>query len=87
MSAFSVTATFRLGEPAGATAGDIAGAWSVRIYIKPFIDWIWAGALLMGLGGFLAVMDRRYRLAPRHRPVSAPPSIVLGGRLIALELP
>jgi cytochrome c-type biogenesis protein CcmF len=65
-----------LGEPAGATAGDIAGAWSVRIYIKPFIDWIWAGALLMGLGGFLAVMDRRYRLAPRHRPVSAPPSIV-----------
>jgi cytochrome c-type biogenesis protein CcmF len=65
-----------LGEPAGATAGDIAGAWSVRIYIKPFIDWIWAGALLMGLGGFLAVMDRRYRLAPRRRAAGAPTTVV-----------
>ncbi|MEP6942938.1 MAG: heme lyase CcmF/NrfE family subunit [Betaproteobacteria bacterium] len=64
-----------LGEPAGATAGDITGAWSVRIYVKPFIDWIWAGVLLMGLGGFLAVMDRRYRLAPRRGSVSASPSI------------
>jgi len=37
------------------------GAWIVRVYIKPFIDWIWGGCLLMALGGFLAVTDRRYR--------------------------
>lgn len=36
--------------------------WGVRIYHKPFIDWIWAGCFLMALGGFLAVADRRYRL-------------------------
>jgi cytochrome c-type biogenesis protein CcmF len=40
------------------------GAWSVRIYYKPFVDWIWGGCLLMALGGLLAVSDRRYRLAP-----------------------
>ena len=40
-------------------------AWIVRVYYKPFVDWIWGGALLMALGGFLAVSDRRYRLAQR----------------------
>jgi cytochrome c-type biogenesis protein CcmF len=38
------------------------GAWIVRIYVKPFIDWIWGGCLLMALGGLLAVTDRRYRV-------------------------
>jgi cytochrome c-type biogenesis protein CcmF len=38
-----------------------AGAWSVRIYIKPFVQWIWAGAILMALGGILALIDKRYR--------------------------
>lgn len=38
------------------------GAWAVRIYIKPFVDWIWAGCMFMGLGGILAVSDRRYRI-------------------------
>jgi len=37
------------------------GAWSVRIYIKPFVQWIWMGALLMALGGILTLIDRRYR--------------------------
>ncbi|MCX7165567.1 MAG: heme lyase CcmF/NrfE family subunit [Rhodocyclales bacterium] len=46
-----------LGEPLGS-----AGAWSVRVYYKPFVDWIWGGCLLMGLGGFIAMLDRRYRL-------------------------
>ncbi len=36
-------------------------AWTLRIYYKPFIDWIWAGCVLMALGGLLAVIDRRYR--------------------------
>ena len=37
------------------------GAWIVRVYVKPFINWIWGGCLLMALGGLLAVSDRRYR--------------------------
>jgi cytochrome c-type biogenesis protein CcmF len=37
-------------------------AWAVRVYYKPFVDWIWGGALLMALGGICAVSDRRYRL-------------------------
>ena len=48
-----------LGEQIG------SGAWSVRVYYKPFVGWIWAGALLMALGGGLAVSDRRYALAAR----------------------
>jgi cytochrome c-type biogenesis protein CcmF len=37
------------------------GAWIVRVYVKPFIDWIWGGCLIMALGGLMAVTDRRYR--------------------------
>jgi cytochrome c-type biogenesis protein CcmF len=48
-----------LGE---AVEGD---AWIVRVYVKPFIDWIWGGCLLMALGGLLAVTDRRYRQKQR----------------------
>jgi cytochrome c-type biogenesis protein CcmF len=56
-----------LGEPLGDS-----GAWSVRIYHKPFIRWIWLGALLMSIGGLLSAMDPRYRkLAARARePIS-----------------
>ncbi len=38
------------------------GAWSIRIYIKPFVQWIWAGCILMALGGFCALADKRYRI-------------------------
>ena len=38
------------------------GAWAIRVHIKPFVRWIWLGALLTGLGGFLSAMDRRYRV-------------------------
>ena len=38
-----------------------AGAWSVRIYIKPFVQWIWLGSILMALGGVLTLVDKRYR--------------------------
>ncbi|MEI8169819.1 MAG: heme lyase CcmF/NrfE family subunit [Rhodoferax sp.] len=47
-----------LGEPEG-------DGWIVRVYVKPFIDWIWGGCLLMALGGLLAVTDRRYRQKQR----------------------
>jgi len=41
------------------------GAWSVRIYHKPMVEWIWVGCLMMALGGLLALSDKRYRLRKR----------------------
>jgi cytochrome c-type biogenesis protein CcmF len=44
------------------------GGWTVRVYHKPLVNWIWGGALLMALGGAFAVTDRRYALASRKQP-------------------
>lgn len=44
-----------LGEPLG------NNAWALRVHIKPFVRWIWLGALLMALGGFVTAADRRFR--------------------------
>ena len=44
------------------------GAWSVRVYVKPFVRWIWYGAMLMAFGGLLAILDRRYRLSKPSIP-------------------
>jgi cytochrome c-type biogenesis protein CcmF len=49
-----------LGEPVG------DGAWTARIYYKPFVTWIWGGCVLMALGGFVAMSDRRYRALARR---------------------
>ena len=49
------------------------GGWSVRLYYKPLVDFIWLGCLLMALGGWLAISDRRYR-ARQTRPARAPHS-------------
>jgi cytochrome c-type biogenesis protein CcmF len=38
-----------------------AGAWSVRVQYKPMVRFIWLGALVMALGGLIAISDRRYR--------------------------
>ena len=65
-----------LGEPLA--ADDIDGAWGVRIYLKPFIDWIWMGAFLMALGGIVAVCDRRYRLAIQLRTGAIGPAASAG---------
>ena len=54
-----------LGEAVGETA------WVVRVYYKPFIDWIWGGCVLMALGGALALSDRRYRLARQQAAAGA----------------
>ena len=51
-----------LGEPIGTD-----GAWAVRIYVKPFVRWIWLGALFMMLGGFVAAADRRFRTLPEPK--------------------
>lgn len=53
-----------LGEPVE-NATD--GAWGVRVYVKPFIDWIWAGCILMALGGAFAIADKRYRVRVREK--------------------
>jgi len=50
-----------LGEPLG------GGAWSVRLFHKPFVVWIWIGAVLMAMGGVLAITDRRYRITSRKK--------------------
>jgi cytochrome c-type biogenesis protein CcmF len=60
-----------LGEPVD------GAAWTVRVYRKPFVTWIWGGSILMALGGLLALTDRRYRLAARREdalPAGAAPA-------------
>jgi cytochrome c-type biogenesis protein CcmF len=72
-----------LGEPLG------DGAWSVRVYYKPFVAWIWAGCVLMALGGLLAVLDRRYRQVRRvaettpRKPLNETPAPVLASEASA----
>ena len=46
-----------LGEP----LDDARTEWSMRVYYKPFVPWLWGGVLLMVLGGVFAALDRRYR--------------------------
>ena len=54
--------------------------WTVRVYHKPFVDWIWGGAFIMALGGLLALTDRRYRVPVKAvdltdpEPAAAPPA-------------
>ncbi|SFV88746.1 Cytochrome c heme lyase subunit CcmF [hydrothermal vent metagenome] len=43
-------------------------AWSLRLYYKPFIRWIWLGGLFIAFGALLAAFDRRYRLKTRRQP-------------------
>ena len=54
------------------------GAWSVRVYHKPFVTWIWAGCLLMAIGGLLALSDRRYRIAARREDSALAGSAAVG---------
>ena len=42
-------------------------SWAVRVYYKPFVDWIWGGCLLMALGGVLAMSDKRYRMKLKNK--------------------
>lgn len=52
-----------LGEPLD---DNYPQSWAVRIYIKPFVQWIWVGALMMGAGGIFAMFDRRYRKSKKQ---------------------
>ncbi|MCM8613977.1 heme lyase CcmF/NrfE family subunit [Accumulibacter sp.] len=61
-----------LGEPIDKSRPE--AAWAVRVYHKPFVDWIWGGCVLMAIGGLVAMTDRRYRIKVRAssaQPASA----------------
>src|SRR3546814_11858149 len=61
-----------LGEPLGAVDDPdrAAGDWAIRLHIKPFVRWIWLGAVLMALGGFVTALDKRFRAKPAQRPAA-----------------
>ncbi len=48
-----------MGEPVGDQGG-----WAIRLHYKPMVRWMWLGAILMAVGGFATVLDRRYRRQP-----------------------
>lgn len=50
---------------------DDTGAWSVRLHIKPFVRWIWGGAVLIGLGGLVSASDKRYRQRRKSEQAAA----------------
>ena len=49
-----------------------AGGWSVRLYFKPLVAWLWGGAFLMALGGLISLGDRRLRIAVARKKALAP---------------
>ncbi|MBX3670724.1 MAG: heme lyase CcmF/NrfE family subunit [Rhodocyclaceae bacterium] len=57
-----------LGEPIDRDKPE--GAWALRVYYKPFVDWIWGGCILMAIGGLFALLDRRYRVKVRSAAIS-----------------
>jgi cytochrome c-type biogenesis protein CcmF len=47
--------------------GDAEKGWTIRLYWNPLAPWIWLGAGLCALGGFVSLSDRRLRIgAPRR---------------------
>ncbi|MAT92097.1 MAG: heme lyase NrfEFG subunit NrfE [Halioglobus sp.] len=61
-----------MGEPVGAE-----GAWAIRLHYKPMVRWMWLGAILMALGAFTTLFDRRYRRQRRALP--AAPEVLARG--------
>lgn len=61
--------------------GDIQsnGGWAVRTYIKPLANWIWGGTIIMALGGFLSLTDRRYRVAAGAHKAQTPRKVAAKG--------
>jgi len=69
-----------LGDPVGPTA------WTLRIQVKPFMAWIWAGCALAALGGLLAATDRRYRFGRAGR-AAAPDGGLPAGAVALVAAP
>ena len=69
-----------LGESLGATDTG-KQAWAIRLHDKPFVGWIWFGSLFMGLGGLLAISDKRYRLKKRVDQVTNQSSSIVSSEV------
>ncbi len=54
-----------LGDP------DNKGGWTLRVYLKPLVPWIWLGAVIMAVGGMVSLSDRRWRVGAATRARSA----------------
>ena len=55
--------------------GDAMNGWVVRLYYNPLAPWIWLGAAMCALGGFVSLSDRRLRVgAPQRRRAAAQPA-------------
>ena len=60
------------------------GGFALRTHIKPFANWIWAGAIIMALGGALSLSDRRHRIAAGARKTQR--AVACGMKRLALIL-
>ena len=56
----------------GEDLGD--GSYAMRVQYKPFVRWLWLGALLMAFGGILAIVDKRYRRVVSRKAPTSPAS-------------
>lgn len=68
-----------LGEPDGQNEK----AWTVRVYYKPFISWIWLGCLMMAIGGIMTLFDKRYRKVSKAKEAAAKQSPVKNSKVKA----
>ena len=46
---------------------DGKGGWTLRLYWKPLVPWIWIGAVFMAAGGAISLSDRRWRVGVAAR--------------------
>ena len=55
---------------------DTEGNWTVRVYWKPLVPWIWIGCVIMAFGGVVSLSDRRWRVGAgaraSRRPIAPP---------------
>jgi cytochrome c-type biogenesis protein CcmF len=65
-----------MGEPVS------ENAWAMRVHIKPFVRWIWLGALMMAFGALLAVADKRYRKKVQASVPENPSAVINTGLVI-----
>ena len=66
-----------LGDPSPVVAelDGRTGGWATRIYHKPFVHWIWFGAVIMTFGGLISLTDRRLRIGVPTRRRRARPAL------------